>query len=152
MPVMRLGNTIRDSYMLAEAVTERMFGFIDLPFTFLICFTYGEIQSALTMHVARKAALQRMFVHYQHESVGRFAGYVMDAFYEQGSNTRFHVMQLFEDRLCACYGYEPFQPAASYVRNNRVAAIFPSLVKCQCASKSVLHAIPCRCGEAQVPY
>lgn len=81
-----------------------------------ILFTYGGVQAALTTHIARKAALQRMFVHYQHESIGRFAGYVMDAFYEQGSNTRFHVMRVFEDRLCAVYGYESFQFAASYIK------------------------------------
>ena len=159
LPVMRLGNTISNSTPLPQLWIERVFinnawFHEDTALHLNYCFSYKTVQEDLIGHIARKAALQRMFVHYHHASIVRFAGYVMDAFYKAGSNTRFHIMQIFEERLCATYGYEPFWYYRTAIRNvqPRIDAIMPTFVPCKCHTKHELAALPCRCGVAQVPY
>jgi len=111
-------------------------------------FTYGYVRSTLTNHIARKSALQHLFAEDHGESMGRFADHVMDAFYVAESNTRFQILQIFEDRLFAVYGYGTQSLAGDARVWNRFPYLMPVYTPCECAWKAYVTGLPCRCGAS----
>ena len=114
-------------------------------------FTYGHVRNCLSQHIERKSALQHLFSEYAGESMGRFAGHVLDAFYVTNTNSRFHILQFFEDRMFAVYGYTTHSIIGDARTWQRFQYVMPVYTPCQCAWKSYVTGLPCRCGASYMP-
>lgn len=139
LPVMRLGNTIGASPTQLASCVEK-FG-IAFDTSTMLCYDfplkYSEVQTALSVHIARRSAMQHAFVPYGRDTMGLFAGFIMHAFYKHHSNIRFHVMQFFEDHLHACYGLLTFSDSSHDRCIARKRFILPEFVPCDCAWKAL---------------